>query len=103
MKKILMATGNLHKISEVKDILNSLNVEVEIVSPKQLDPNCDEPVVDGKTFKDNSYIKAKYYHDLFNLPTIADDSGICIDYYGINGYNCFFIFKRKKLLSKSRL
>ena len=81
MKKILMATGNLHKISEVKDILNSLNVEVEIVSPKQLDPGCDEPVEDGKTFKDNSYIKAKYYHDLFNLPTIADDSGICIDYY----------------------
>lgn len=81
MKKILMATGNLHKISEVKDILNSLNVEVEIVSPKQLDPSCDEPVEDGKTFKDNSYIKAKYYHDLFNLPTIADDSGICIDYY----------------------
>ncbi len=76
-----MATGNLHKISEVKDILNSLNVEVEIVSPKQLDPSCDEPVEDGKTFKDNSYIKAKYYHDLFNLPTIADDSGICIDYY----------------------
>ena len=76
-----MATGNLHKISEVKDILNSLNVEVEIVSPKQLDPSCDEPVEDGKTFKDNSYIKAKYYHDLFNLPTIADDSGICIDFY----------------------
>ena len=45
-----MATGNLHKISEVKDILNSLNVEVEIVSPKQLDPSCDEPVEDGKTF-----------------------------------------------------
>ena len=62
-----MATGNLHKISEVKDILNSLNVEVEIVSPKQLDPSCDEPVEDGKSFKDNSYIKAKYYHDLFNL------------------------------------
>lgn len=81
MKKILMATGNLHKIVEVKDILNSLDIDVEIVSPKQLDPNCKEPIEDGTSFKENSYIKAKYYYDLFKLPTIADDSGICIDFY----------------------
>ena len=81
MKKILMATGNQHKFNEVKDILTSLNFNYEIISLGQLDMLIEEPLENGTSFKENSYIKAKYYHDLSKLPTIADDSGICIDFY----------------------
>lgn len=83
MKKILIATSNAHKVSEVKDILASLNYEVDLITPKQLANGKDigEPVEDGSTFKENSYKKAKFYYDLFKMPTIADDSGICIDFY----------------------
>ncbi len=82
MKKILIATSNAHKVKEVKDIFDSLNFEVELITPKDLDPiNLNEPVEDGSSFKENSYIKAKYYYDLYHMPTIADDSGICIDFY----------------------
>ena len=82
MKKILIATSNAHKVKEVKDIFDSLNFSVQLLTPKDLDPNnSNEPIEDGKSFKDNSYIKAKFYYDLYHMPTIADDSGICIDFY----------------------
>ncbi len=82
MKKILIATSNTHKVKEVKDIFDSLNFDVELITPKDLDPyNKNEPVEDGDSFKENSYIKAKFYYDLYHIPTIADDSGICIDFY----------------------
>ena len=82
MKKILIATSNAHKVKEVKDIFDSLNFSVQLLTPKDLDPNnSNEPIEDGNSFKDNSYIKAKFYYDLYHMPTIADDSGICIDFY----------------------
>lgn len=82
MKKILIATSNAHKVKEVKDIFDSLNFKVELITPRDLDPNLkDEPIEDGDSFKANSYIKAKFYYDLYHMPTIADDSGICIDFY----------------------
>lgn len=80
MKKILIATGNAHKIQEFKDILKYLNVEVELISPKDLG-SYEEPIENGKTYEENSYIKAKFFYDKFHLPTIADDSGVEIDFY----------------------
>ena len=81
MNKLFIASNNAHKIEEIRDILLRNNIELELVCPK--DFNCsEEPVEDGETFEENAYIKARFYHDLYNLPTIADDSGICIDYLG---------------------
>ena len=81
MRKILIATGNAHKIQEFKEILDTLGLDVELVSPKDFNDD-SEPVEDGKTYKENSYIKAKFYYDKYHLPTIADDSGIEIEAYG---------------------
>ena len=41
----------------------------------------DEPIENGKTFKDNALIKARFASELTShcYPTLADDSGICID------------------------
>lgn len=80
MKEILVATNNNHKLEEMKDIFNSLSFDVKLISPKDFNDHT-EPIEDGLTFKDNAYIKAKYYYDKYHLPTIADDSGIYIKYF----------------------
>ncbi|MCR4855057.1 MAG: RdgB/HAM1 family non-canonical purine NTP pyrophosphatase [Erysipelotrichaceae bacterium] len=81
MKKLFIASNNAHKLEEIADILKQNGVELQLLCPKDLGYK-DEPVEDGSSFSENAYIKAKYYHDLCGLPTIADDSGICIDYLG---------------------
>ncbi|MCR4634032.1 MAG: RdgB/HAM1 family non-canonical purine NTP pyrophosphatase [Erysipelotrichaceae bacterium] len=80
MRKLFIASNNAHKISEISDILKQNGIELELICPKDMDHH-EEPVENGSTFEENAYIKARYYHDLFGLPTIADDSGICIDYF----------------------
>ena len=79
MKKLFIASNNKHKLEEIRDILKRNGVEVEIYTPADFKFN-SEPVEDGTTFEENAYIKARFYHDKVNMPTIADDSGICIDY-----------------------
>ena len=81
MNRLFIASNNKDKIREIEDILERNDVHLELVTPKDMDHH-EEPVEDGSTFEENAYIKARYYHDLFGLPTIADDSGICIDYFG---------------------
>ena len=79
MKKLFIATGNKHKLEEIDDILKRNGVEVELLTPKDFDIK-EEPIEDGTTFEENAYKKASFYHERVNMPVIADDSGICIDY-----------------------
>ncbi len=76
MKKILIATNNKGKLEELKNLLK----EYEILSMK--DVNCNiEVIEDGKTFEENAKKKAKEIYDITKIPCIADDSGLCIDYF----------------------
>lgn len=76
MKKILVATTNEGKLKEIKQILK----EYEIISLKDI--NCNiEVEEDGKTFEENALKKAKQIYEQTKIPCIADDSGICIEYY----------------------
>lgn len=78
MKKLLVASSNEHKFFEIKKMLE--NIEVELLSLKDLE--CfDDVTEDGRTFAENALIKARYYYEKFKIPTIADDSGIIIDYF----------------------
>ena len=75
MNKLFIASSNPHKLEEIRDILLNNGIDLELVCPK--DFGCEEePVEDGLSFEENAYIKARFYHDLYHLPTIADDSGI---------------------------
>ena len=72
--KIYLATGNLNKKREMSEILS----EHTIVIPS--DENIDfSPVEDGKTFYENSLIKARALYEIVGSPVIADDSGIGVD------------------------
>lgn len=73
-QRIVLASGNAHKIKEIGQMLP----EFEVVGYKDLgyDFEIEE---DGTTFYENALIKAKAVATALNLPTLADDSGICVD------------------------
>lgn len=74
--KIVLASNNAHKLEELRAILCELGLDV--VPQKELGIFI-EPVEDGSTFEENSYIKAKTIQDACGLATIADDSGLMVD------------------------
>ena len=78
-KKFVIATNNPHKVIEFKRILEPMGITC--VSQKELGIVCDAEET-GKTFGEKAYIKAKAVYDLCGLPSVADDSGICVDALG---------------------
>ena len=80
MEKLFVATSNAHKLEEIREILKLYGIERELVCPASFDDH-DEPVEDGKSFKDNALIKARYLFNKYHLPTIADDSGLTIHFF----------------------
>ena len=74
--KICAATGNAGKLRELRRILEAQGHEV--VSQKELGITI-EPEETGTTFAENALIKAETICRASGLPTIADDSGLCVD------------------------
>ena len=79
MKKIIFATGNQDKMREIREIL--ADMDVEVVSMKEAGIHADI-VEDGSTFEENAVIKAKTICELTGEITLADDSGLAVDYIG---------------------
>ncbi len=75
--KIVFATGNPHKLQEIKDIAG--DTDIEFVLP----PEGFEPIENGETFEENSYIKAYEAAKLSGMIALADDSGLCTE--ALNG------------------
>jgi len=93
MKEIFVATSNKNKLIEMNAILNENGIfDIKLLCPKDFNDN-DEVIEDGQTFKENAYIKAKYYYDKYHYPTIGEDSGISIDHFnGLPGiYSARFL------------
>ena len=78
-EKIIFATGNDHKMREIREILSDLNYEILSMKEAGVDV---EIIEDGKTFEDNAIIKAKTVMEATGCLTLADDSGLEIDYLG---------------------
>ncbi|MFA7169642.1 MAG: RdgB/HAM1 family non-canonical purine NTP pyrophosphatase [Candidatus Paceibacterota bacterium] len=73
-KKILLASNNPAKLKELKSHLK----EFDVISLSSIKDKFPEPRESGKTFEENSLIKAKYYAKKTGYVTIADDSGLCV-------------------------
>ena len=74
--KIMLATKNPGKIKEITKILQGSNIE--LFSHKEIEiPEVEET---GMTFVENALLKARSSSDVTGLPSIADDSGIEVDY-----------------------
>jgi XTP/dITP diphosphohydrolase len=76
--RLLFATTNAGKLKELRGLVGEA---VEVVSLKELPP-IPEPVEDGATFEANAEKKARAYAEASGLPTLADDSGLCVDALG---------------------
>lgn len=76
--KLIFASHNEGKISEIKKMLAPLGINVLSGNDLQL-PDVEET---GSTFEENAYIKALAAAKQQNIPCIADDSGLCVDAIG---------------------
>jgi len=72
--KLIVGTNNKGKLREIRDLLPK---NLKIYSPS--DFNIKSPVENGKTFKENSLIKAKYFSKKAKMICLSDDSGLEID------------------------
>ncbi|MCL2486050.1 MAG: RdgB/HAM1 family non-canonical purine NTP pyrophosphatase [Oscillospiraceae bacterium] len=76
----ILASNNPGKKAEMTRILGSLGIEIKTAADLGLTP--PDPEETGETFAENAYIKARAFCDAFDLPAIADDSGLCVDALG---------------------
>lgn len=74
--KLVLATNNEGKVREFARILEPLGIEV--MTQKQAGVHVS-PEENGTTFAENARIKAMEVYEATGLPTVADDSGLCID------------------------
>lgn len=74
----ILASNNQKKLAEMQRILEPLGIHV--VTAKMLGKTLEEVVEDGDTFEANAKIKASHACRVLEMPAIADDSGLCVDY-----------------------
>lgn len=76
-KTIVAATGNLHKLDEIRKILTGYTVLSEAEAGFHGD--VEET---GETFRDNAFLKARAVCRATGMPALADDSGLCVTALG---------------------
>lgn len=76
-RKLVVSTGNQHKVEEIKNILKGLSIEV--VSKKDVGLGGLDVIEDGETLEENSLKKAKALADLLDYMVLADDSGLFVE------------------------
>ena len=74
INKLLIGTNNKGKLKEIRSLLPK---KIKIHSTSEF--SLKSPIENGKTFKENSLLKSKYFSKKTGLPCLADDSGLEID------------------------
>jgi len=74
IRKLLIGTNNKGKLREIKSLLPK-NIKIR----STFEFNLKSPIENGKTFKENSLIKSKYFSKKTEMLCLADDSGLEID------------------------
>ena len=77
--KMVLASKNPHKLTEMSAILSLLGIEVVLESDVGVDVDVEET---GTTFEENAALKARAVMEASGLPAIADDSGLCVTALG---------------------
>lgn len=76
--RLVLATHNRHKVTELRRILDGLDVTILSADDVAL-PDVDET---GRTFEENALLKARAGASATGLPCVADDSGLEVDALG---------------------
>lgn len=111
-KPLLLSTNNKGKLKEYRDILAPKGYLIYCPSDLGIEIEVEET---GKTFRENSLLKAQALSEYVNIPVIADDSGLCIDALddfpglysaryasSLGGYQSAYEDLNKKLKDKDR-
>ncbi|MCA6095802.1 RdgB/HAM1 family non-canonical purine NTP pyrophosphatase [Streptomyces sp. SCA3-4] len=78
MKRLILATRNANKVTELHAILAAAGLDVELVGADAY-PEIPDVKETGVTFAENALLKAHALASATGLPAIADDSGLCVD------------------------
>ncbi|MCD8378574.1 MAG: RdgB/HAM1 family non-canonical purine NTP pyrophosphatase [Candidatus Gastranaerophilales bacterium] len=94
--RIILGTGNPHKVMEMNEISAASGVEF-ISAPYGFNPE-----ENGSTFEENSLIKSRAAAKMTGMPALADDSGLCIE--ALNGapglYSARYAGSQQKKINK---
>jgi len=82
VSQVFLASRNVKKLAEMERILREHLPSVEVLGLDDVAPY-DEPVEDQPTFEGNALLKARAGLAHTGLPSLADDSGLCVD--ALNG------------------
>jgi XTP/dITP diphosphohydrolase len=80
VKQLLLATRNKHKVKEIKELLT--NIDITILTLDSF-PDVQEVIEDQLTLEGNAAKKALEVHNATGMMTLADDTGLEVDY--LNG------------------
>lgn len=106
MNKIILASNNNGKIKEFREIFKDMDIELVHMKEAGIDVDIEE---NGETFEENSLIKARTVCKLSGCITIADDSGLEVDYLGgqpgvysarFMGHDTSYDIKNKAIIDK---
>ncbi|MEV4435228.1 RdgB/HAM1 family non-canonical purine NTP pyrophosphatase [Streptomyces sp. NPDC049555] len=77
-RRLVLATRNAGKITELRAILGAAGLDVELVGTDAY-PDVPDVKETGVTFAENALLKAHALARATGLPAVADDSGLCVD------------------------
>ena len=78
--KLVLATNNKDKIREIKNLLDGMGIEILTSADFSIFPDIEET---GDTLEENAILKAEGIYKATGLPSLADDSGLEVNY--LNG------------------
>lgn len=78
MTQVVLASNNAKKLTELRRILEPLIPGIEVLGLADVTPY-DEPAETESTFDGNALLKARACLEVTGLPSLADDSGLCVD------------------------
>lgn len=81
MLRLVLATRNAHKVTELRAILADAGLTAELLGADAF-PEVPDVKETGVTFEENALLKAHALAQATGLPSIADDSGLCVDVMG---------------------
>ncbi|GHF36910.1 non-canonical purine NTP pyrophosphatase [Streptomyces mashuensis] len=80
-KRLILATRNANKVTELRAILAGAGLDVELVGADAY-PEIPDVKETGVTFAENALLKAHALARATGHPAVADDSGLCVDVLG---------------------
>jgi len=82
LQKLVLATRNQGKIKEFERLLAQHASEIQVLGLSDF-PDMPDVAETGKTLSENAFLKSRAIAKFTNLPALADDSGLFVDY--LNG------------------